>query len=86
MFFIVISDDSYPGYGRWLNSTCERAGFTPKVLEIVDNESLLIQAVRSELGVAILPEQIRNVPRGNVLVRNLTPPSVDRFSRRLEKG
>ena len=73
-FFIIISEDSYPGYVRWLNSTCERAGFTPKILEIVDNESLLIQAVRSELGVAILPEQIRNVPHANVLVRNLAPP------------
>jgi DNA-binding transcriptional LysR family regulator len=74
MFFIVISDDSYPGYARWLSSTCERIGFSPKILEAVDDEARLIQAVRSGLGVAILPEQIRDVPHGNILIRNLTPP------------
>jgi DNA-binding transcriptional LysR family regulator len=73
MFFISMADNGYPGYPAWLIATCEAAGFSPKILEVVENELQVIQAVQSELGVALLPEQIRNVPHGNIRIRNLTP-------------
>src|ERR1043166_1654665 len=36
MFFIGMSEASYPGYRDWLTKTCRRADFTPKVLQDVD--------------------------------------------------
>ena len=71
--FISISDSGYPGYSRWLNATCEQAGFRPKILEIVESDQRVIQAVQSELGVALLPEQIRNVMPDNLRIRNVIP-------------
>src|SRR5262249_54591694 len=72
-FFISLSDHCYHGYGQWLSKTCQDAGFRPRILQIADNESMLIQAVRSELGVALLPEQIRNVEHENVAIRSVRP-------------
>jgi DNA-binding transcriptional LysR family regulator len=78
MFFIGLSDAGYPGYPAWLAATCGAAGFNPKILEVVDSEFQVIQAVRSELGVALLPEQIRNVPHQNLRIRTVTPqPLID---------
>lgn len=72
-FFISLSDRCYHGYGQWLNGTCQHAGFKPRILQIADNESMLIQAVRSELGVALLPEQIKNFEHENVAIRPVRP-------------
>jgi DNA-binding transcriptional LysR family regulator len=33
MFFISLSETSYPFYRRWLTRTCRRAGFSPKILQ-----------------------------------------------------
>jgi DNA-binding transcriptional LysR family regulator len=74
MLFIILSDNCYNGYGRWLNKTCQAAGFKPRVVQTADNESVLLQAIRSELGVALLPDQIRNVTHENVAIRDLRPP------------
>src|SRR6185436_12629278 len=51
MFFIGMSEASYPGYREWLNKTCDRVGFTPKVLQDVDLERAMIQAVAAGLGI-----------------------------------
>src|ERR1044072_6802128 len=49
MFFIGMSETSYPGYRRWLTRTCERAGFTPKILQDVNLERAMIHAVAAGL-------------------------------------
>src|ERR1700680_3255435 len=36
LFFIGMSEASYPGYRAWLTKTCARVSFTPKVLQDVD--------------------------------------------------
>ena len=38
MFFIGMSETSYPGYRLWLKRTCRRANFSPKVLQDADVE------------------------------------------------
>jgi DNA-binding transcriptional LysR family regulator len=73
MFFIGMSEASYPGYGDWLTKTCERAGFTPKVLQDVDLERTMIHAVAAGLGVALVPEQLRKLEHENVVFRPLSP-------------
>jgi DNA-binding transcriptional LysR family regulator len=73
MFFIGMSEASYPGYRDWLTKTCERAGFTPKVLQDVDLERTMIHAVAAGLGVALVPEQLRKLEHENVVFRPLSP-------------
>ena len=74
MFFIGMSEDSYPGYRRWLTETCRKVGFGPKVLQDMEIERTLIQAVAARLGVAMLPEQVKKLPHASVVFRELTPP------------
>ena len=71
MFFIAMSETSYPGYRDWLVKGCQRAGFTPKVLQDVDLERKMIHAVAAGLGVAIVPEQVKRLEHENVVFRPL---------------
>src|SRR6202040_4162233 len=73
-FFVGLSDKCYPGYTQWFKATCERVGIRAKIVHTADSDSALIQAVRSGLGVAILPEQIKDVPHDNIVIKNVTPP------------
>ncbi|HSS97238.1 MAG TPA: LysR substrate-binding domain-containing protein [Terriglobales bacterium] len=73
-FFIAVSEKCYPGYSRWFKSTCDRFGIRAKIVQTVDNDSALIQAVRSGLGVALLPEQIKQVAHDNIVIKNVGPP------------
>ena len=73
MFFVGMSEESYPGYRDWLTTTCRGAGFAPKVLQDVDIERMVIQAVGTGLGVALLPDQVEKLPHENVVFRPLVP-------------
>ena len=73
MFFIGMSEQSYPGYRRWLTRTCRKVGFSPKVLQDVDIERAVVQAVAAGLGVALLPEQVKRLPHEDVVFRELQP-------------
>ena len=73
MFFIGMSEASYPGYRRWLTQTCRKVGFSPKVLQDADIERTLIQSVAAGLGVALLPDQVKKLPHDSVVFRELSP-------------
>jgi len=73
MFFIGMSEASYPGYSEWLTNSCKGAGFAPKVLQDVDLERTMIHAVAAGLGVALVPEQLKNLEHHNVLFRPVKP-------------
>ena len=73
MFFIAMSESSYPGYRDWLAKTCERAAFTPKILQDVDLERKMIHSVGAGLGIAIVPEQLKKLEHENVVFRPLAP-------------
>src|SRR5690349_6096969 len=72
-FFIGMSEMSYPGYRDWLNKTCRRAAFTPKVLQDVELERKMIHAVAAGLGVALVPEQLKKLEHDNVVFRPINP-------------
>jgi DNA-binding transcriptional LysR family regulator len=74
MFFIGMSEESYPFYREWLTKSCQRAGFTPKVLQDVDLERTMIHAVSAGLGIALVPEQLKRLPHENVVFRPVAPP------------
>jgi DNA-binding transcriptional LysR family regulator len=73
MFFIGMSEASYPGYRRWLTQTCRKVGFSPKILQDADIERTLIQSVAAGLGVALLPDQVKKLPHDRVVFRELSP-------------
>ena len=73
MFFVGMSEESFPGYRDWLTATCREARFAPKVLQDVDIERMVIQAVGAGLGVALLPDQVEKLPHENVVFRPLVP-------------
>ena len=72
MFFIGMSEESYPGYRRWLVETCRRARFNPRVLQDVEIERSLIDCVAAGLGVALLPNQAKRLGNENVVFRDLS--------------
>jgi DNA-binding transcriptional LysR family regulator len=76
MFFIGMSEGSYPGYRDWLNKTCDRAGFAPKVLQDVDLDRSMIQAIAAGLGIALVPEQLKKLEHENVVFRPVNPTVV----------
>jgi DNA-binding transcriptional LysR family regulator len=75
MFFIGMSEASFPGYRRWLTQTCRKVGFSPKVLQDADIERTVIQSVAAGLGVALLPDQMKKLPHDSVVFRELNPPA-----------
>jgi DNA-binding transcriptional LysR family regulator len=73
MFFIGMSEKSYPGYRLWLTRTCHRAGFKPRVLQDVEIERAILQSVAAGLGVALVPDQLKKVPHDDVVFRPVIP-------------
>jgi DNA-binding transcriptional LysR family regulator len=73
-YFITLSESCYPGYAHWVKDTCQRVGIQPRILQVLESDSALIQAVRSGLGIALLPDHIKEVPHDNVVIKNVTPP------------
>ena len=73
IFFIGMSETAYPGYRRWLTTTCQQVGFMPRVLQDADIERTVIRAVAAGLGVALLPDHVKKLPHENVVFRPLTP-------------
>lgn len=62
MFFIGISETSFPGYHRWITQTCLQAGFKPKILQDAEIERAAVDSVAAGLGVTILPDPVRKLP------------------------
>ena len=71
MFFVGMSSKTYPGSNEWLNESCRKAGFTPRILKDADREPAVISFVAAGLGVALLPEQIKTLPHQGVIFRPL---------------
>lgn len=74
LFFVGLSEKAHPGFRDWLNSTCQQAGFTPRVLQDAEVESALMTFVAEGLGVALAREHIKKVPHPGVVLRPLAPP------------
>jgi len=74
MFFIALSETNYPFYHRWLTKTCRRAGFAPRILQDAEIEQTILQSVEANLGVALLPQQVKKLPLPpDVVFRPLAP-------------
>ena len=61
MFFIGLSETSYPGYRRWLDAACRKAGFQPPRGSGCRNRTDYFSIGRLGLGIALIPEQLKKV-------------------------
>jgi DNA-binding transcriptional LysR family regulator len=71
MFFVGMSEKTYPGSNEWLIHVCREAGFSPRILQDADREPAVISFVAAGLGVALLPEQIKRLPHEGVIFQPL---------------
>ena len=72
--FVSLSDTIFPGRRQFLRSVCQTQGFEPKIVEESDSLPLLLAAVSSGTGVALLPAHSSKLPHsGSVFVRMKTP-------------
>ncbi len=73
-FFLGISEQTYPGASRYVTAACERAGFRPKILQMVERGYTILGLVASGCGVALLPESLKAMPHSGVVFRPLAQP------------
>lgn len=75
-FFVGLSESTQPGFREWLVATCQKGGFTPRVLEDAESEAALLNFVAEGLGVALAREHIQRLPHTGVVFRPLTVPVI----------
>jgi len=73
-FFIGISDQTYPGASRCVTEACARAGFRPKILQMVERGYTILGLVAGNCGVALLPESLKALPHSGIVFRPLADP------------
>lgn len=72
--WVSLSDAFFPGRREFLRQTCERAGFQPDIVSEVDSLFVMLGAVSSGEGVALIPMHARKLPHaGCVFVRLVAP-------------
>lgn len=75
-FFLGISEQTYPGASRQVTEACKRAGFRPRILQMVERGYTILSLVAGHCGVALLPESLRALPHAGVVFRPLEDPPV----------
>ncbi|HEY9171898.1 MAG TPA: LysR substrate-binding domain-containing protein [Verrucomicrobiae bacterium] len=79
-FFIVISEQTYPGAAWFLTEACRRAGFRPRILQTAERGYTILGLVAGNCGVTLLPESLQALPHPGVVFRPLAnAPSGDLF-------
>jgi LysR family transcriptional regulator, benzoate and cis,cis-muconate-responsive activator of ben and cat genes len=79
-FFLGISDQTYPGASRHVSEACRRAGFRPRIVQMVERGYTILGLVAARCGIAVLPESLKALPHSGVVFRPLTdPPVADLF-------
>ena len=74
LFFVVLSELTYPGWLEWTRRTCSEYGFAPRILQEVDDPPAILRFVAGGLGVSVVSEQIKLLPHRGVVFRPLSPP------------
>jgi DNA-binding transcriptional LysR family regulator len=71
LLFVAMSEETHPGSRAWLSAICQKAGFTPRILQDVELESGMMTFVAEGLGVTLAREPIKNLPHHGVVFRPL---------------
>jgi DNA-binding transcriptional LysR family regulator len=71
--FILTSRENAPSFRTWLARLCQRAGFTPRVVQEVDRARTGVQYVAAGFGISIFGEHISRQPAPGVKFISLRP-------------
>jgi DNA-binding transcriptional LysR family regulator len=71
--FILTSRENAPSYRSWLARLCQRAGFTPRVVQEVDRARTAVQYVAAGFGISIFGEHVCRQPAPGVKFIHLRP-------------
>lgn len=74
--FLGISEQTYPGASQQVTDAFARAGFRPKVLQMVERGYTILGLVASRCGVALVPESLQALPHEGVSFRPLVEPPI----------
>ncbi|MCB1225986.1 MAG: LysR family transcriptional regulator [Verrucomicrobiales bacterium] len=72
--WISLSDAFFPGRRDFLRSLCQSAGFEPNIVTEVDSLSLMLGAITTGEGVAVMPDHTRKLPHSGSVFVPLAPP------------
>lgn len=72
--WVSLSDALYPGRRDFLRGICGAAGFEPEIGSEVDSLSLMLGAVATGEGIALLPEHTQKLPHTGCAFVKLAPP------------
>jgi DNA-binding transcriptional LysR family regulator len=72
-FFVGMSEQNYPGWGKWMRRIVSEAGFMPRTLQEADGPLAVLAFVAAGLGAALLPEQVKLLAHPGVAFRPLKP-------------
>lgn len=72
--WISLSDAVFPGRREFLRGICGAAGFEPQIVSEVDSLSLMLAAVASGDGVALMPEHAQKIPHTGAAFVKLKAP------------
>lgn len=72
--WISLSDAVFPGRREFLRGICAAAGFEPEIVSEVDSLSLMLAAVASGDGVALMPEHSRKIAHTGAAFVKLAAP------------
>jgi len=75
-FFLGISEQTYPGASRQVAAAFVRAGFRPKILQMVERGYTILGLVAARCGVALVPASLQALPHAGVTFRPLAEPPV----------
>jgi DNA-binding transcriptional LysR family regulator len=79
-FFLGISAETFPGASRHVTDACARAGFRPKILQMVERGYTILGLVAGHCGVALLPESLKALPHPGIVFRPLADaPAADLY-------
>lgn len=73
--WISLSDAVFPGRREFLRGICGAAGFEPKIVCEVDSLSLMLAAVASGDGVALMPGHAQKLPHTGCIFVKLAAPA-----------
>jgi len=73
--WISLSDAFFPGRREFLRNICQAAGFEPDIVSEVDSLSMLLAAVTTGEGVAILPAHAQKLPHAGCVFISLAAPA-----------
>ncbi len=73
--WVSLSDAFFPGRREFLRGMCQAAGFEPSIVSEVDSLSMMLGAVTSGDGVAVMPAHASKLPHGGCVIIPLAAPT-----------